>query len=134
MAVSHSAASINAGVPQGSILGPTLFLIFINDLSQVISSSVSMFADDTTISAIVPNTKSRSEVADTLCNDLLNVETWAANGLVKFNAKKTQLMTISRKKTTKDNIKISFLGDTLKEYQASRHPHYKYTGLGLSCG
>src|SRR6266566_183383 len=94
-----SAASINAGVSQGSILGPTLFPVFINDLLQVISSSVSMFADDTTISAIVPNAKSRSKGAVTLCNDLLNVETWAANWLVKFNAKKTQLMTISSKTT-----------------------------------
>ena len=50
-----SAASINARVPQGSILGPTLFLIYINDLLQVISSTVNIFVDDTTNSAIVPS-------------------------------------------------------------------------------
>jgi len=109
-----SAVSINAGVPQGSILGPTLFLIFINDLSQVLSSTVCMFADDTTISAIVPNIKSRNDVASILSNDLRNVEAWAESWLVKFNAKKTQLMTISRK-INKDKNKICFLGETLKQ-------------------
>ena len=100
--------------PQGSILGPTLFLIFINDLCNFISGQVSFFADDTTISAIIPNEKSRKCVIDALCNDLENVESWAEKWLVKFNAKKTQLMTISRK-TNKDDSKISFLGHTLTE-------------------
>jgi ribonuclease P/MRP protein subunit RPP40 len=47
-----STAKINAGVPQGSILGPTLFLVFINDLSNVVQSQINMFADDTTLSAV----------------------------------------------------------------------------------
>ena len=109
-----TAASINAGVPQGSILGPTLFLIFINDLSQAISSQVCMFADDTTLSATIPNVKARNEVTSILCNDLINVETWAEKWLVNFNAKKTQLMTISRK-ASKDNNQVHFLSECLKE-------------------
>ena len=43
------AYKINADVPQGSLLGPTLFLIFINDLPSEIVSSVNMYADDTTV-------------------------------------------------------------------------------------
>lgn len=109
-----SAASINAGVPQGSILGPTLFLVFINDLTHVVSSDIGMFADDTTLSAVVPNIKSRDAINKAINNDLNRVEDWAAKWLVKFNANKTQLLTISRK-TNKDLNKISFLGETLKE-------------------
>ena len=109
-----STAAINAGVPQGSILGPTLFLVFINDLSHIVSSQISMFADDTTISAIIPSVKARNCVSKVICNDLENVQIWAEKWLVKFNAKKTQLMTISRK-SNRDAGKISFLGETLKE-------------------
>ena len=108
-----SSGLLNAGVPQGSILGPTLFLIFINDLSEVVSSQVHMFADDTTISAVVPTIRQRAAVSDTLSSDLTEVDNWAKNWLVAFNVKKTQLLGISRKKV-KDNCVVRFMDEVLK--------------------
>ena len=66
---------INSGVPQGSDLGPTLFLVYINDLPDKVLSQLAMYADDSTLYCISPNSSntSRCEVAVSLNNDLESV-------------------------------------------------------------
>ena len=61
-------ADVNAGVPQGSILGPLLFLIYINDLTNGLSSNAKLFADDTSLFTVAHNANTS---AKELNNDLV---------------------------------------------------------------
>lgn len=94
--------SINAGVPQGSVISPTLFLIFINDLLGSVSCPVFSFADDTSLSSGFDhpsNCLAKRQVAANLLNDNLSVVSkWGVDNLVTFNSKKTEQMFISRKR------------------------------------
>ena len=72
----------NAGVPQGSILGPLLFLIYINDLSNNLSSNCKLFADDTFLFSAVNNIHTS---ATTLCRDLNAITNWAFQWKIIFN-------------------------------------------------
>lgn len=80
---------ISVGVPQGSILGPILFLLYINDLPSNVSNKLILYADDTT--AIV-KAKSDEELSTKVCEVMTELEKWFdVNGL-KLNKDKTQLV------------------------------------------
>lgn len=92
--IASSWKTVNAGVPQGSILGPLLFLIFINDIVDEVNCPINLFADDTSIYAIVDNPLITSL---SLNSNLQKVQNWSNRWLVNFNPKKTEAMIISRK-------------------------------------
>ena len=99
--------SINSGVPQGSVISPVLFILFIDDLLSSTSSSIFSFADDTYLSSSFSSNPQhlaysnispyRNTSASSLTNDLTNVEKWSSDNLVKFNEKKTKQVVISCK-------------------------------------
>ena len=75
-------SKIGAGVPQGSVLGPLLFLIYINDLVEVVDSEIRIFADDTFIFQVVSD---RLSCTNVLNNDLRKISNWARQWKMAFN-------------------------------------------------
>ena len=71
-----------AVVPQGSVLGPLLFLVYINDLPSELKSNAKLFADDTSLFATV---KDKNESANVISDDLLLISKWAFNWKMFFN-------------------------------------------------
>ena len=93
--VSSPLADIMAGVPQGSILGPLLFLVYINDIVNDIGSQINLFADDTSLAIIVDTPDSAGR---RLQKDVDTISVWASTWLVKFNPLKSESLVISRKR------------------------------------
>ena len=77
-----------SGVPQGSVLGPILFIIYINDIDDCISSKINKFADDTKIF----NRVSSVEDHDRLQNDIKKLVEWATTWQMEFNASKCKVL------------------------------------------
>ena len=79
----HSSwADVKAGVPQGSILGHLLFLIYINDLPNGLNSNVKFFADDTSLFSVVYNI---TDSANLLNSNLSKINEWVLQWKMSFN-------------------------------------------------
>ena len=90
-------SDVRAGVPQGSILGPLLFLIYINDLSEGLSSNAKLFADDTSLFSVIHNSNTS---ALELNSDLAKINRWVFQWKMSFNPypkKQAQEVIFSRK-------------------------------------
>ena len=90
---------VNARVPQGSILGPTLFLLYINDLPDDVICDIAIYADDTTLYSKCDRASDlwqQLELASELESDLRDTVDWGKKWLVDFNAGKTQLVSFDR--------------------------------------
>ena len=108
--------SINAGVPQGSLLGPTLFLVFINDLpDHIVRSFVDIFADDTTLYGCSSSQMGDEDLATSLSSNLDSIVEWGSNWLVTFNASKTKLVTFHHCRSNPVLPSISMGGTPLAE-------------------
>ena len=112
---SSSYKNINCGVPQGSILGPLLFIIYINDLSTVsnILTSV-LFADDTTL---IDSDKNLSTLVERFNKELENVVNWLNANRLSLNIDKTNFMIFRPKNRNDESPYITINGSQI--YQAT---------------
>ena len=113
--------NIEAGVPQGSILGPLLFLIYINDLSDNLASNPKLFADDTSLFSVVENVNVSSR---NLNNDLQKITDWAHQWKMNFNpdpTKQAQEVVFSRKTHKQDHPTIFFNQVPVLQVNSQKH-------------
>ena len=86
-------------VPQSSVLGPLLFLLYTSELFSIMENKLIGYADDSTLMAVMPSPGIRVTVAESLIRDLGRVSEWCDLWGMKLNVSKTKTMIVSRSRT-----------------------------------
>ena len=113
--------NVNAGIPQGSILGPLLFLIYINDLSGDLSSKTNLFAHDTSLFNVAHGINTS---ANELNNDLKKVSNWAFLWKMSLNpdpSKQSQEVIFSRKLKKLTHPSLVFNNANVSQCKSQKH-------------
>ena len=109
------------GVPQGSILGPLLFLIYINDLPNATNFFIKLYADDTFLCSQNENAKAlESEVNF----EIGRVYKWLASNRLTLNIDKSKFMILSRHKGVSENFRVKINNEQMDQCDS-----YKYLGV-----
>ena len=125
--VKSSLKGVRCGVPQGSILGPLLFITFVNDLpNHLAHTKFKLYADDT---LIYSKGKSYEDTAVALNKDLLSLANWCNNHKMYINYTKTKLLSFGSQKmlaSAKAMTRVQIEGNTIQQVET-----YKYLGVIL---
>ena len=108
--VSSETDPVISGIPQGSVLGPILFIIFINDILDKISSDGFLFADDTKVFRSIQN---KSD-ADALQADIDMLEEWSNTWLLRFNPKKCHVLSLGKIEDTMYTMRYKVYGNEME--------------------
>lgn len=120
--MSSNTVAVTSGVPQGSVLGPLLFLLYINDITANITSNIKLFADDCVIYREINHYNDHI-----MLNDSLAVVTnWCSKWQMKINTQKSGIMTVSRK------TKPSNFPYTINNTLLNKVEEHKYLGVTLT--
>jgi hypothetical protein len=103
---------VSSGVPQGSVLGPLMFLLYINDLPEAVGSQCRLFADD----ALLYTTRDRR---NELQNDLFALQNWALEWQMVFNPKKCFHLSVGEKSKEDSTFSFSLCGADLERVQSN---------------
>ena len=123
--VKSNVATMNIGVPQGSVLGPILFLLYINDLpnvSQMFSST--LYADDTTLFA---SNHDYDMLVNDVSSELEKFSVWCASNRLSLNIGKTHPMLLSNRKSLNSEFSDIMFNGSLLKYEKS----VKFLGMYL---
>lgn len=114
--------TVKRGIPQGSTLGPLLFVFYINDLADVVDSKTILFADDT---SVIIGSETNSHLKESITNTIQQLQKWFREGDLKMNVDKTKLLNFT---TKNDNFELRV---QLENVELASSLHTSFLGVVL---